>query len=140
MQKAAYLKILLTRLFHIIISSWSHDVLFESQHNLIQTWKGFRTHFSKIENGCLYSNKLAQTDGCKKVSVAKVVLARNKNIEKESFFAEKAISSNKVDLLGVALEKNINFKSHIENICGTANNKTALFRFRNFRTLEQAKV
>ena len=140
MQKAAYLKIFLTRQFHIIISSWSHDVLFESQHNLIQTWKGFRTYFSKIENGCLYSNKLAQTDGCKKVSVAKVVLARNKNIEKESFFAGKAISSNKVDLLGVALEKNINFKSHIENICGKANNKIALFRVRNFWTLEQAKV
>ena len=89
---------------------------------------------------------MAQTDGCKKVPVvvlvpvAKVVLARNKNIEKETFFAGKAISSNKVDLLGVALEKNINFKSHIENICGKANNKIALFRFRNFRTLEQAKV
>ena len=55
---------------------------------------------------------MAQADGCKRVSVvvlvpvSKVVLARNKNIEKETSFAGKAISSNKVDLLGVALEKN----------------------------------
>ena len=40
------------------------------------------------------------------------------------FFAGKTISSNKVDLLGVALHKNINFKSHIENICCKENNKT----------------
>ena len=36
---------------------------------------------------------------------------------------------------------NLNFKSHIDNICCKANNKVkALFRIRSFLTLEQAKV
>ena len=69
-------------------------------------------------------------------------LARNKSIEKEMSFVGKAIkSSSTVDLLGITLDKNFNFKSHIENICCKANSKIkALFRNRNFLTLEQEKV
>ena len=69
-------------------------------------------------------------------------LARNKCIEKEMSFVGKAIkSSSTVELLGITLDKNLNFKSHIENICCKANNKiTALFRILSFFTLEQAKV
>ena len=57
-------------------------------------------------------------------------LARNKSIEKEVSFVGKAmISSNTVELLGITLDKNLNFKSHIENVCCKANNKIkALFR------------
>ena len=69
-------------------------------------------------------------------------LARNKSIEMEMSFVRKAIKSSRtVELLGITLDKNINFKSHIENICYKANNKIkALFRIRSFLTLEQAKV
>ena len=45
-------------------------------------------------------------------------LARNKSIEKEMSFVGKAIkSSSQVELLSITLDKNLNFKSHIENIC-----------------------
>ena len=55
-------------------------------------------------------------------------------------FVGKAIkSSSTVELLGITLDKNLNFKSHIENICCKVN-KIALFRIRSFLTLEQAKV
>ena len=41
-------------------------------------------------------------------------LARNKSIEKATFFVGKAIkSSSKAELLGITLDKNLNFKSHI---------------------------
>ena len=51
-------------------------------------------------------------------------LARNKSIEKEMSFVGKAIkSSSTVELLGITLDKNLNFKSHIESICCKANNK-----------------
>ena len=51
-------------------------------------------------------------------------LARNKSIEKEMSFVGKAIkSSSTVELLGITLDKNLNFKSHIENVCCKANNK-----------------
>ena len=44
-------------------------------------------------------------------------LARNKSIEKEMSFVGKAIkSSSQVELLSITLDKNLNFKSHIENI------------------------
>ena len=47
-----------------------------------------------------------------------ILLVRNKNIEAEMYFAGKNIKSpNTVELSGMTLEKNINFKSHIENIC-----------------------
>ena len=57
-------------------------------------------------------------------------LARNKNIESEMSFVGKAIkSSSTVELLGITLDKNSNFKSHIQNICCKANNKIkVLFR------------
>ena len=69
-------------------------------------------------------------------------LARNKSFEKETSFVGKAIkSSSTVELLSITLDKNLNIKSHIKNICYKANNKIkALFRFRSFLTLEQAKV
>ena len=55
-------------------------------------------------------------------------LARNKCIEKEMSFVEKAIkSSSTVELLGITLDKNLNFKSHIENICCKANNEIKPF-------------
>ena len=58
------------------------------------------------------------------------------------FFDGKAIkSSDTVELLGINLDKNINFKQHIQNICRKANNKTkALLRIRKFLNLEQAQV
>ena len=64
----------------------------------------------------------------------RIFLARNKCIEKEMSFVGKAIkSSSTVELLGITLDKNLNFKSHIENICCKANNKIkALFRIRIF--------
>ena len=69
-------------------------------------------------------------------------LARNKIIEKKMSFVGKAIkSSSTVELLGITLDKNLNSKSLIENICCKEKNKIkALFRIRSFLTLEQAKV
>ena len=57
-------------------------------------------------------------------------------------FVGKAIKpSRTVELLGITLDKNLDFKSHIENICSKANNKiNALFRIQSFLTLEQVKV
>ena len=54
---------------------------------------------------------------------------RNKCIEKEIALIGKAIrSSSTFELLGITLDKNLNFKRHIESICNKANNKTkALF-------------
>ena len=50
-------------------------------------------------------------------------------------------SSDTVELLGIALDKHINFKRHMQNICHKANNKTkALFRIRKLLNLEQAQV
>ena len=50
-------------------------------------------------------------------------------------------SSDTVKLLGITLDKNINFKRHIQNICRKANNKSkALLRIREFLTLVQAQV
>ena len=55
---------------------------------------------------------------------------------------EKTIkSSDTVELLGITLNKNINFKQHRQNICRKANNKTnALLRIRKFLNLEQTQV
>ena len=60
--------------------------------------------------------------------------ARNKSIEKEMSFVGKAIkSSSTIELLGITLDKNVNFKSHIENICCIADNKIkTLYRIRSF--------
>ena len=69
-------------------------------------------------------------------------LSKYKNIEKNMSLDGKTIkSSDTVELLGITLDKNINFKRHIQNICHKANNKTkALFRIRKFLNLEQAQV
>ena len=51
-------------------------------------------------------------------------LARNKSIVKKISSVGKEIkSSSTVELLGVTIDKNLNFKSHIRNICCKANNK-----------------
>ena len=57
-------------------------------------------------------------------------------------FVEKAIkSSYTVELLGITLDKNLNFKSHTKNICCKANNKIkGLLWIRSFLTLEQANI
>ena len=69
-------------------------------------------------------------------------LSKYKNIEKNMSFDGKTIkSSDTVELLGITLHKNINFKRHIQNIYHKANNKTkALFRIRKFLTLEQGQI
>ena len=56
-------------------------------------------------------------------------LVRYKCIEKEMSFVGKAIKSSiTVELLGITLEKYLNFKGHNENIFYQANNKIlALF-------------
>ena len=56
-------------------------------------------------------------------------LARNKSIEKEMFLVGKPIKSSiTIELLGITLDKSLNFKSHIENICcKTCNKIKALF-------------
>ena len=57
--------------------------------------------------------------------------ARNKTIEREVSCAKKTIkSSNTAELLGVTIDNNINFKSHIENICCKANNKIRVFKIK----------
>ena len=56
-------------------------------------------------------------------------------------FDEKTIkSSDTVELLGITLDKNINFKRHTQNICHKANKTKALFRIRKLLNLEQAQV
>ena len=69
-------------------------------------------------------------------------LSKYKNIEKNMSFDGKTIkSSDTVELLGITLDKNINFKRHIENVCQKANNKTkARFHIRKFLNLKQAQV
>ena len=69
-------------------------------------------------------------------------LSKYKNIEKNMSFDGKTIkSSDTIELLGISLDKNINFKRHIQNICRKANNKTkTLLRIRKFLNLEQAQV
>ena len=50
-------------------------------------------------------------------------------------------SSDTVELLGITLDKNINFKRDMQNICHKANHKTkALFGIRKFLNLEQAQA
>ena len=50
-------------------------------------------------------------------------LSKYKNIEKSLSFDGKTIeSSDIVKLLGITLDKNINFKRHIQNIFHKANN------------------
>ena len=69
-------------------------------------------------------------------------LSKYKNFEKNtSFDGKTSKSSDTVKLFGITLDKNINFKRHMKNICHKANNKTkALFRIRKFLNLEQVQV
>ena len=69
-------------------------------------------------------------------------LSKYKNIEKNMSFDGKTITSSlTVELPGITLDKNINFKRHIQNIYHKANNKTkALFRIRKLLNLEQVQV
>ena len=57
------------------------------------------------------------------------------------FFDGKTIkSSDTVELPGITLDKNINFKRHMQNICRKANNKTkALLRIRKCLILNKRK-
>ena len=58
-----------------------------------------------------------------------------------SFDGKTIKSSDTVELLGITLDKNINFIRHIQNICRKANNKTkALLQIRKFLNLEQVQV
>ena len=58
-----------------------------------------------------------------------------------SFDGKTIKSSATVELLGITLDKNINFKQHMQNIRRKANNKTkALLRITKFLNLEQAEV
>ena len=58
-----------------------------------------------------------------------------------SFDGKTIKSSDTVELLGISLDKNINFKRHIQNICHKTSNKTkALFHIRKFLNLEQVQV
>ena len=57
-----------------------------------------------------------------------------------SFDGKTIKSSDAVELLGITLDKNINFKRHTQNICRKANNKTkALLGIRKFLTLNKRK-
>ena len=57
-------------------------------------------------------------------------LARNESTEKGISFVGKAIkSSSTIELIDITLDKSLNFKRYIENICCEANNRIkALFR------------
>ena len=49
--------------------------------------------------------------------------------------------SNEVELLGITLDKALNFKKHIENLCRTAQYKLhVLRRIRQYLTLDKAKL
>ena len=55
-------------------------------------------------------------------------------------FDGKTIKSS-VKLLGLTLDKNINFKRHIQNICHKANNRTkGLFCIKKLLNLQQVQV
>ena len=69
-------------------------------------------------------------------------LSKYGHIEKNMSVDRKLInSSDTVELLGITLDKNVNFKQHIQNNCRKANIKTkALLRIKKFLNLEQAQV
>ena len=69
-----------------------------------------------------------------------VFLARNKSIKKETPFVGNAIkSSSPVELVGITLDKNLNFKSHTENICSKANDKLSYFSNSRFSYTQTSK-
>ena len=69
-------------------------------------------------------------------------LSKYKNIEKNMPFDGRTIKSyDTVELLGIILDQNINFKRHIQNICRKANSEIkALLRIRKFLNFGQAQV
>ena len=69
-------------------------------------------------------------------------LSKYQSIEKNMSFDGKTIqSSDTVDLLGIILDKNTNFKQHIHNIGRKANNKTkAVLCIKKFLKLELVQV
>ena len=62
-----------------------------------------------------------------------------KHLKKNSIDGKTSTSSDTVKLLGITLDKNMNFKRQMQNICHKANNK-ALFCIRKSLNLEQAQV
>ena len=65
-----------------------------------------------------------------------------KALKETCLLMEKIIkASDTTELLGITLDKNIDFKRRIQYICHKANNKTKpLFRIRKFLNLEQTQV
>ena len=60
-----------------------------------------------------------------------IVLSKYKIIKKIFFDGKNIKLSDTVKLLGITLDKNINFKWHRQNICRRANSKTkALFHYK----------
>ena len=54
---------------------------------------------------------------------------------------EKICASKEIKLLGVTIDNDLKFKSHIQNLCAKANNKTcALRRIRSHLPLNKAKI
>ena len=71
-----------------------------------------------------------------------IFLSKYEKNEKKMFFDRKTIkSSDTFEIPGITLDKNINFKQHIQNVCRKANKKTkALLCIRELIKLEQAQV
>ena len=91
---------------------------------------------ANIAINCLNNNKMVANS--KKFRL--VFLARNKSIKKEMSFYGKAIkSSSPVELIGITLDKNLNFKSHTENICSKANDKISYFSNSKFSYTQTSK-
>ena len=102
--------------------------LFE-QLNRLNTYKleFFKREFFKLEFfKFFYTNvTLMVVNPSYPFTIQLMFLSKYKNIEKNMSFHGKTIkSSDTVELLGIILDKNINFKRHIQNICRKANNKT----------------
>ena len=99
------------------------------QLNRLNTYKleFFKREFFKLEFfKFFYTNvTLMVVNPSYPFTIQLMFLSKYKNIEKNMSFHGKTIkSSDTVELLGIILDKNINFKRHIQNICRKANNKT----------------
>ena len=99
------------------------------QLNRLNTYKleFFKRKFFKLEFfKFFYTNvTLMVVNPSYPFTIQLMFLSKYKNIEKNMSFHGKTIkSSDTVELLGIILDKNINFKRHIQNICRKANNKT----------------
>ena len=72
-------------------------------------------------------------------------LGLNKNVSYENIYIDisgnRVFASKEVKLLGVTIDNNLNFNSHINSICYSANNSLCAFRrIRNYLTFSNAKV